>query len=92
LRIKWRHSSGRFSLAAFAPWRLGENRRLNKEAHFSPRRKSAKAVEFFSHKTFILAGRICRSVKNVKQIGCSGIPKIFINSQVWTGRESPFRA
>jgi len=42
LRIKWRHSSGRFSLAAFVSLRLGENRRLNKEVHFSRRREGAK--------------------------------------------------
>src|SRR4030095_680348 len=34
-------SSGRFSLAAFASLRLGENRRLNEKAHFSQRRKGA---------------------------------------------------
>src|SRR5690349_13404227 len=28
-----------------APLRLGENRRLNKEVHFSPRRKDAKAAK-----------------------------------------------
>jgi len=41
LGIKWRHSNERFSLAAFASLRLGENRRLNKEEHFSQRRKGA---------------------------------------------------
>jgi hypothetical protein len=41
LRIKRRHSSGRFSLAAFASLRLGENRRLNKEDLCSQRRKGA---------------------------------------------------
>ena len=50
LRIKWRHSSGRFSLAAFASLRLGENRRLNKEAHFSRRRKDAKVAPFNSQR------------------------------------------
>jgi hypothetical protein len=35
------HSCARFSIAAFASLRLCENRRLNKEAHLSPRRKGA---------------------------------------------------
>ena len=43
LRTNWRHSSERFSLAAFAALRLCENRRPNKEAHFSQSRKAAKA-------------------------------------------------
>jgi len=55
--------------------RLRENRRLNKEAHFSQRRKGGAI--YFSM-TIILAGRICRSVKNVKQIRRSDIPEIFI--------------
>jgi hypothetical protein len=54
LRIKWRHSSGRFSLAAFAPLRLGENRRLNKKAHFSQRRKGAKAPPFISQRPLVV--------------------------------------
>jgi hypothetical protein len=39
-------SNGRFSFAAFASLRLGENRRLNKKAYFSQRRKGAKAPLF----------------------------------------------
>jgi len=35
-------SSGRLSLAAFASLRLGENRRLNKEAHRSQRRRGGR--------------------------------------------------
>jgi hypothetical protein len=50
LRIKWGHSCGRFYFAAFASLRLGENRRLNKEAHLSQRRKGAKAKSFISQK------------------------------------------
>jgi hypothetical protein len=48
LRIKWRHSGGRFSLAAYAYLRLGEIRRLNKKAHLSRRREGAKTPKFFS--------------------------------------------
>jgi hypothetical protein len=39
-----------FSLAAFASLRLGENRRPNEEAHFSQRRKGAKAPPFISQR------------------------------------------
>jgi len=41
LRIKRRHSKN-LSFAAFASLRLCESRRLNEEAHLSPRRKGAK--------------------------------------------------
>src|SRR5215813_5464484 len=54
LRIKWRHSSGRFSLVAFASLRLSENRRLNKEAHFSRRRKDAKVAPFNSQRPLVV--------------------------------------
>jgi hypothetical protein len=42
--------SGRFSSAAFASLRLGENRRLNKEAHFPRRGKDAKPAPFNSQR------------------------------------------
>jgi hypothetical protein len=57
LRIKWRHGKWRFSFAAFASLRLGENRRLNKEAHLSQRRKDAKGPPFISQKPSVGSGR-----------------------------------
>src|SRR5262245_29560420 len=53
LRSKLRHSSGRFSVAAFASWRLGENRRLNKEAKFAQGREGAKAPPFISQRPLV---------------------------------------
>ena len=43
----WRARDGLWEIngAIFAPLRLGENRRLNKEARFSQRRKGAKAAK-----------------------------------------------
>jgi hypothetical protein len=55
LKITWRHGRG-FPFATFASLRLCENRRLKKEAYFSPRRKGAKWRHLFlkDHKSAAL--------------------------------------
>jgi hypothetical protein len=45
-KIKWRRCSG-LTFTTFASLRLSENRRLNEEAHFSPRRQGAKWRNLF---------------------------------------------
>jgi hypothetical protein len=48
-----------FSLAAFASLRLGENRRLNKEAHLWQRRKGAAI--YFSKTINAILNSSCRN-------------------------------